>query len=251
MAENHQALGLRVLVVGASSGIGRALTLQLAGRGARVVACARRRERIDAAPGVVALGCDVTDARQCETVVNEANQELGGLDALVYCAGLSQITPLDRSGVEEWHQLFATNMFGAAMIARAALPHLCSAQSAGRALFLTSDSADLAYPGLVAYAASKAALGRFCQGLAFEFPQLKVSEVIVGPTANTEVADHFDPAEFEKWLTRWFEEGFVRYALQQPEQVATRIIEALLTENPPARLDLAGPTEASPTPIEG
>jgi NAD(P)-dependent dehydrogenase (short-subunit alcohol dehydrogenase family) len=251
MAKNQPALGLRALVVGASSGIGRALTHQLADRGARVVACARRRERIDPTPGIVALGCDVTDARQCEMVVNEANCELGGIDAIVYCAGISQITPLDRSGVEEWHQVFATNMFGAAMIARSALPHLCAPESEGRALFLTSDSAYLAYPGLVAYSASKAALGRFCQGLAFEFPQLRVSEVIVGPTANTEVADHFDPAEFERWLTRWFEEGFVRYALQQPEQVAARIIEALLTESPPARLDLAGPTEAGPTPVDG
>jgi NAD(P)-dependent dehydrogenase (short-subunit alcohol dehydrogenase family) len=183
-------------------------------------------------------------------VVADASRELGGLDALVYCAALSQITPLDRSGIDEWHDVFATNIFGAALITRAALPYLCASDSQGRALFLTSDSGDRAYPGLVAYSASKAALGRFCQGLASEFPQLKVSEVIVGPTAGTGIADHFDPGDFQKWATRWFEEGFVRFGMQQPDDVAALIVDAMLTEAPSSRIEAAGPVELSATSLD-
>jgi NAD(P)-dependent dehydrogenase (short-subunit alcohol dehydrogenase family) len=250
MGTNQNAQGLRTLIVGASSGIGSALAGQLAGSGARVAACARRRERIAVAPDLLALECDVRDPLQCEAVVAEAVRQLGGLDALVYCAALSQITPLDRSGIEEWYDVFATNLFGAVVITRAALPHLCAPDSQGRALFLTSDSGDKAYPGLAAYSASKSALGRFCQGLESEFPQLKVSEVIVGPTAGTEIADHFEPAEFEKWATRWFAEGYVRFGMQQPDEVAALILDAMVNEVPPSRVEATGPAELSATSLD-
>jgi NAD(P)-dependent dehydrogenase (short-subunit alcohol dehydrogenase family) len=250
MGTDRRARGLRALIVGASSGIGQALAGQLAESGARVVACARRRERIEAAPDLVALECDVRDPLQCDAVVAEASRHLGGLDALVYCAALSQITPLDHSGIDEWYDVFATNLFGAALVTRAALPHLCASDSQGRALFLTSDASDRAYPGLVAYSASKSALGRFCQGLESEFPQLKVSEVIVGPTAGTEIADHFDPTEFEKWATRWFAEGFVRFGMQQPDDVAALIVDAMVNEAPSSRIEATGPVELSATSLD-
>jgi NAD(P)-dependent dehydrogenase (short-subunit alcohol dehydrogenase family) len=240
----------RVLVVGASSGIGGELVRHLSDRGAHVVACARRVEIIEEAPGVVAHGCDVRDPEQCAAAVRRATEVMGGLDVLVYSAGLSRITPLDSTGFDEWTDVFATNMFGAAMLTRAAIPYLCDASSQGRALFLTSTSADLAFPGLVAYSASKAALSRFCQGLAVEFPALRVSEVVVGPTAGTGVADNFEPSAFEKFATRWFEEGFVGHAMQQPAEVARLIVDAIFGDAPSARLDVAGEAGLGATSIE-
>jgi len=250
MGTDQRAGGLRTLIIGASSGIGHALSSQLSECGAKVVACARRPERIEAATDLIPLECDVRNPQQCESVVEEASRLLGGLDAIVYCAALSQITPLDRSGLDQWYDVFATNVFGAALITKAALPYLCAPESQGRALFLTSDSGDRAYPGLVAYSASKSALGRFCQGLETEFPQLKVSEVIVGPTAGTGIADHFDPSDFEKWATRWFAEGFVRFGMQQPDEVASLIIDALVSDMPPSRIEATGPAELSATSLD-
>jgi NAD(P)-dependent dehydrogenase (short-subunit alcohol dehydrogenase family) len=239
-----------VLVVGASSGIGSEVASQLAAQGAHVVACARRRERIEALPGVSPLECDVLDPNQCAAVVADAVRIIGGLDALVYVAGITRIIPLDRSGYDDWLEIFATNVFGAALIAQAAIPTLTSDDSQGRALFITSDAAALAMPGLVAYAASKAALARFCQGLAAEFPTLTVTEVVVGPTAGTEVTDKLEPEEFIEWAARWYEEGYIRHGMLHSPEVAKMILEALLSDSPPDQLIAAAPEEETAASLE-
>lgn len=99
-------------------------------------------------------------------------------------------------------------------------------------MFLTSDSAVKPYPGLVAYGASKAALDAFCQGLAAEHSSLRVTEVVVGPTIDTEVGQHFDPEEFGYWFERWCDEGFVRYGYQVSEEVASVIVATLASDAP-------------------
>jgi len=178
--------------------------------------------------------CDVGLADVCAQAVETAAVALGGLDAVVYATGTTGLTPLDTTGPEEWNLIFTTNVVGAAMVTRAALPHLRAEGSDGRAVFLSSDSAVKPYPGLVAYGASKAALGAFCLGLASEFGDLRVTEVMVGPTVDTEVGDHFDPDAFAAWFTRWCDEGFVRYGYQLSADVAAVIAETLRTEQPDA-----------------
>jgi NADP-dependent 3-hydroxy acid dehydrogenase YdfG len=102
----------RVLVMGASSGIGQELVRQLSARAADVVACARRVDRIAEMDEVVAYGCDLRDAEQCAAAVARAAEVMGGLDVLIYSAGLSRITPLDSTGYDEWTEVFATNVSG-------------------------------------------------------------------------------------------------------------------------------------------
>jgi NADP-dependent 3-hydroxy acid dehydrogenase YdfG len=225
---------LRVLVVGASSGIGAATATALVGAGARVAGAARRIDRVAELAGVSPVRCDVTVEDECELAVAEAAEALGGIDAVIYATGLTGLTPLDSSSQPEWTRIFLTNVIGAASITRAALPHLRAETSDGRALFLSSDSAVKPYPGLVAYGASKAALSAFCLGLASEFPDLRVTEVMVGPTVDTEVGTHFEGQDLESWLNRWCDEGFVRYAYQMSASVAAVIIEALGHEQPAA-----------------
>jgi NADP-dependent 3-hydroxy acid dehydrogenase YdfG len=232
--------GQRVLVVGASSGIGRGLAVELAARGAVVAAAARRAERLSELPDVVPLPCDVTSPAAADAMVNAAVERLGGLDALVYAAGLSRINPLHEATLDDWAELFGPNIFGAAVVTRAALPHLLADGSQGRALYLTSDSAEKPYPGLVLYCSAKAALSAYALGLASEFPSLKVTEVVVGPTAGTEVANHFDPEAFGVWATRWFEEGYVRYEMLQVADVVPMIVDTLAAGAPPAQVRATG-----------
>jgi NAD(P)-dependent dehydrogenase (short-subunit alcohol dehydrogenase family) len=229
---NRQGEAQRVLVVGASSGIGAATASALAGAGAHVVGAARRENKIAELDGVIPVGCDVSSAEQCQLAVEAAVGHLGGLDTLVYAAGITGLSPLDSTGPEVWTQIFTTNLFGAAMVSRAALPHLRREGSDGRAVFLSSDSAVKPYPGLVAYAASKAALSAFCQGLANEFDELRVTELMVGPTVDTEVAEQFDPDELAGWYIRWCDEGFVRYGYQLSADVAAVVLDTLRAERP-------------------
>jgi NAD(P)-dependent dehydrogenase (short-subunit alcohol dehydrogenase family) len=237
--------GQRVLVVGASSGIGRGLAVELAARGAVVAAAARRAERLRELPDVVPLPCDVTSPAAAEAMLDAAVERLGGLDALVYAVGLTQINPLDEAGVDDWVELFGPNLFGAATVTRAALGHLLADDSQGRALYLTSDSAEKPYPGMVLYSSAKAALSAYALGLASEFPSLKVTEVVVGPTAGTEVASHFEPEAFGMWATRWFDEGYVRYEMLQVADVVPMIVDALVADAPPAQLRATGAPASS------
>ena len=229
---NRHGDPLRVLVLGASSGIGAATANALVHAGARVTGAARRRSRVEDLDGVIAVSCDVRDSSSCDDAVSAAAKALGGLDAFVYATGTTGLTPLDADHRERWLEIFSTNIFGAAQVTRAALPHLQSDASDGHAVFLTSDSAVKPYPGLVAYGASKAALSAFCQGLAAEHSSLRVTEVVVGPTIDTEVGQHFDPEEFGYWFERWCDEGFVRYGYQVSEEVASVIVATLASDAP-------------------
>jgi NAD(P)-dependent dehydrogenase (short-subunit alcohol dehydrogenase family) len=212
----------------------------LAEQGASVVAAARRLDRLAELPGVHPLACDVTTDGQVEALVEQAVELMGGLDAVVYAAGLSRLHRLDHADIADWQELFAINLFGAALLTRAALPYLLAGDSQGRAIYLSSDSADRPYPGLVIYGTSKAALSSFTQGLASEFSSLRVTEILVGPTAGTEVANHFDPELFGEWLPRWFEQGFVRYDMLQVEDVAAVIADTLNAAAPPSRVMAVG-----------
>jgi NAD(P)-dependent dehydrogenase (short-subunit alcohol dehydrogenase family) len=242
--------GQRILVVGASSGIGREVVAQVTARGAQVVAAARRIDRLREISSALAVCCDVRDENACTELVQQAVQLTGGLDAIIYAAGIGKFTPLDRAGRDDWLEILETNLIGAALVTRAALPHLCAEESQGRALFLTSDATERGYPGLIAYAASKSGLSRFCQGLRAEFPQLRVSEVLVGPTGDTDVADHMDPDLIGYWVDRWYNEGWVRYEMQTPADVAGEVIEALIQPAPAPLIRAHGLPTPTGRPLE-
>ncbi len=152
--------GARVLVVGATGGLGSALSRELAGRGARLVLSGRSTERL-AHLDVPAVGTVVADVREpgaAERQVAETSQILGGLDGLVYAAGVvafGAVGALDDDDVEE---LLLLNYLAPARLTAAALPMI------GRGGFVANLSAVVAeqpFLGMAAYSASKAALTAF------------------------------------------------------------------------------------------
>src|SRR5438094_10301617 len=91
--------GARVLVVGASSGIGREVARQLGTNGARVVLAARRADKLaeaiaEVGPGATSVVCDVRDPEQCDAVVTAAVEQLGGLDVVVYATAVDPVVGL-------------------------------------------------------------------------------------------------------------------------------------------------------------
>jgi NAD(P)-dependent dehydrogenase (short-subunit alcohol dehydrogenase family) len=120
---------LRTVVVGASSGLGRCIGIGLTQRGSRTALLARRTERLqdaaeEAGPGTIALACDVTSTKSCQSAIAEAASQLGGIDALVYTPAIGPLKALVDTDVETWRKVFDTNVIGAALVTTAAIPHL-------------------------------------------------------------------------------------------------------------------------------
>jgi NAD(P)-dependent dehydrogenase (short-subunit alcohol dehydrogenase family) len=180
---------MNVVVVGASSGLGRCIAVGLGQRGARVALMARRKDRLtdaaaEAGAEALAVQCDVTDEASCRAAVDEAARELGGIDALVYATGIGPLVRLVDTDATTWRHTFDTNVIGASLITAAALPHLLA--SGGTAAYLSSISASHTppWPGLGAYAVSKAALDKLVEAWRAEYPHLAFTRIIVGDCAG-------------------------------------------------------------------
>jgi NAD(P)-dependent dehydrogenase (short-subunit alcohol dehydrogenase family) len=221
--------GRRLLVVGATSGVGRALAVTAAAAGARVVAVGRRADRLDGLVAehhgdLVGLRADVRVEDDCRRIVEEAVDGLGGLDALLYASGVSPLGRLVDTGANDWRAVFETNVVGAALVTRHAVGHLEA--SNGRALFLSSVSVEDPRPFLVPYGTSKAALDALIRGWRNEHPHLCFTRVVVGPTI-TEFGSDWDPATVAALTEARAERGLVKATVMTAEEVAARVLDAL------------------------
>lgn len=180
---------MRVVVVGASSGLGRCIGIGLSQRGEDVALLARRKERLERAAAeagerAVAIECDVTDEKLASKAIHEAAAALGGIDALVYTPAVGPLARLEETDAATWHRVFDTNVIGASLITTAALPYLT--EGAGRAIYLSSVIAFLTppWPGLGAYAVSKAALDKLVEAWRMEHPEVGFTRLTVGDCAG-------------------------------------------------------------------
>lgn len=212
--------GMRTVVVGASSGLGRCIGIGLAARGARVALMARRRERLEGAAheagsGTLAIECDVTDIESCRSAVASAASKLGGIDALVYAPAIGHLSRLVDLDGDAWQRTFATNVTGAALVTAAAIPHLDA--SGGRAVYLSSVSASLTppWPGLGAYVVSKAALDKLVEAWRVEHPTIGFTRLIVGDCAGGEgdsrtgFMEGWDPTLAGEMIPQWIQRGLI------------------------------------------
>jgi NAD(P)-dependent dehydrogenase (short-subunit alcohol dehydrogenase family) len=211
---------MRVVVVGASSGLGRCIGIGLAQRGAHVALLARREERLataakEAGAGTLAVRCDVTDESSCRQAIEDAAAGLGGIDAVVYTPALGPLARLEDLSAETWQRTFATNVTGAAVVTAAALPHLKA--SSGVAAYLSSVSATQTapWPGLGAYVVSKAALERLIEAWRIEHPQIGFTRVIVGDCPGgegdgaTEFNSAWDPDLAMEIMSVWVTRNYI------------------------------------------
>jgi len=153
--------GKSAVVTGASSGIGAATALALAGEGARVVGGARRVARIQAP--LTPLELDVTDPDSCERFVKAATEELAGVDILINAAGLALGRDLfDESTEEDERTVLETNVNGLIRMTRLFLPHI---RDGGHIVNIGSIAGRQAYEKAAAYVASKFAVRGFTYAL--------------------------------------------------------------------------------------
>jgi NAD(P)-dependent dehydrogenase (short-subunit alcohol dehydrogenase family) len=188
---NGEETMAKSVVVGASSGLGRCVGIGLAQRGDQVALLARRRDRIEAAateagPGAIGIECDVTDEKSCRAAIAEAADSLGGIDNLVYTPGIGPLRRMIDTDAATWRHVLDTNVTGAALVTAAAVPHLTS--SNGKAVYFSSVGGNLTppWPGLGAYAVSKAALERLVEAWRGEHPAIGFTCLVVGDCAGGE-----------------------------------------------------------------
>jgi short-subunit dehydrogenase len=163
------------VVTGASSGIGRRLALDLAGRGATVVGLARRGELLaeveeqlrSRTPASATVVCDVGDQEAYERTLAEVEAGHGRIDILVNNAGIEQLTPVTDGMTDAYRQIFDVNVFGVMTGTLAVLPGMLDRRS-GIVVNVSSDSARAPEPGHGAYSASKAAVAAFTEAVAHE-----------------------------------------------------------------------------------
>lgn len=164
-----------VVVVGASSGIGRGTAQAMAERGARVVVSARDGEALDAlvetleqrGARALAVPADVTEPEAMERVAREAVTRFGRIDTWVQAAAVSLYAPLEATEPEEFRTVLETNLLGSMHAVRAALPHL---ERAGGGAWIQVSSVEglRALPYQAAYASAKHGVNAMLDALRVE-----------------------------------------------------------------------------------
>jgi NAD(P)-dependent dehydrogenase (short-subunit alcohol dehydrogenase family) len=220
--------GKRVLVVGASSGIGRAVALRAVRQGASVVMSARRVDRlaelVDEAGGGVAVGGDVRDPDACVRIVEQAAATLGTIDLLLYTVGAAPLRYFADTTPEDWRQVLETNVIGPHQIIRAALGVL---EPGAVVAVLSSESVGRPYPGLGAYAASKAALEESVRAWRTEQPKVRFCCVTQGATFPTDFGNAFDMDFLGELMGHWARLGITTEGIMNTDEVADVLVATL------------------------
>ena len=229
MAIIDRALEGRVaLVTGGSRGIGRAICVALARRGAKVIvnyaskadAAAETAELVTAAGGQAAIaGFDVADAGAVAEAVKQIGKDHGGLDILVNNAGVAINGLLLRFKDEQWARTLGVNLTGAFLCARAAASLLLRAKEHGRIVNITSVVGEAGNPGQANYAAAKAGVAGMSRALAQELGSRNITVNCVAPGfIDTDMTRALPDAQRDALLAR-----IPLGRLGQPEEIAATV----------------------------
>jgi meso-butanediol dehydrogenase/(S,S)-butanediol dehydrogenase/diacetyl reductase len=216
--------GKVALITGAGSGIGRAITLRLAGEGAAVLAVDIDAGRLDATKGLAAgpvavavRQADVSDPAACAATVTACVDELGRLDVLGNVAGIYVAGHATELSVEDYRRVMGVNLDGCFFLAQAALPHLV--ESAGSIVNIASNAGLQGVPYSVAYCMSKGGVVQLTRALAVEYLKtgLRVNAIApAGTNTNIAASANFPPDMDLDLATRM---GGLR-GLAEPDEVA-------------------------------
>jgi NAD(P)-dependent dehydrogenase (short-subunit alcohol dehydrogenase family) len=204
--------GRVAVVIGGTSGIGRALACGLAEAGADVVPSSRREEQVETtAAEIQALGrktvrctSDVADRDSLKTLLDQTVAELGKVDILVNSAGITKRTPTLDVSDEEWDSIIETNLTGTLRGCQIFGRHMIE-NGYGRIINIASLSTFVSLYEVAAYAASKAAVASLTKSLAIEWAKKGVNVNAIAPgvfrtALNTKLLD--ETPRGQEFLTR-------------------------------------------------
>jgi NAD(P)-dependent dehydrogenase (short-subunit alcohol dehydrogenase family) len=228
--------GRVALVTGGGRGIGAATARKLAAAGAAVAVAARTRAEVEGVAEKIAAGggralpvtLDVTDESSIAAGFAGVRESLGPVTVLVNNAGTGGTPlPVAATDPEEWRRVFAVNVTGAMLCARAALPDMVAANR-GRIVNVSSAAARHPVAGMAAYSASKAALDQLTRVLALEGEAHGIVTAGVYPgvvdTRMQEESRNLDPGLVGRQLHRMFNTYHDLGMLRSPEEPAELIL---------------------------
>jgi 3-oxoacyl-[acyl-carrier protein] reductase len=197
---------MKVIITGASQGIGRGIATVLAREGFAVGLLARNKAKLQELAcalreeGAVAhcAVCDVRNPQEVARAVGELTAQLGGLDALINNAGLVLRKSVTDIADEEWQALLNTNVSGVFYCIRAVLPHF-QAQQAGHIINVSSISGKMPLAGGSAYAATKFAVAGFSQSIFQELREFGIKVTTVYPGSVDSQSHRHDAAADHSW----------------------------------------------------
>lgn len=177
-----------VFITGASSGIGRALAIELGRRGASIGLLARRAEtlqeiarEVDAAGGrALSLPADVKDAEAVRAAADKLREKFGRVDFLIANAGIGATTDARSLKADEVADVIGTNVMGAVNSVTAVLPEMLE-RGSGRLVVISSLAGYRGLPKSAAYSASKAAVSAFFESLRVDLRRTGVGVTIIHP----------------------------------------------------------------------
>jgi 3-oxoacyl-[acyl-carrier protein] reductase len=217
--------GRVALVTGASRGIGRAIAMQLAARGAHVVAAARADHAAGTVHEITAAGgkaeaasVDVSDASSADAFVADALARHGRIDVLVNNAGIARDQLMLRMKREDWDAVLATNLSAAFSLTQAVLKPMIR-QKSGRIICISSVVGQSGNPGQANYAASKAGLIGFAKAVAQEVGSRNITVNVVAPgLIATDMTRELTGDAHDTWASR-----IPLKRLGSPEDVAAAV----------------------------
>jgi len=235
------------LVTGASSGLGVAIALQMAGLGWKIAIGARRADRLAETAGkaraggaaeVYAGSLDVTDDASIERFFEESEKAVGMADVIVNNAGASRFHWLGETDARWLRTEVETNLIGPMVVTQRALAPLLAAGAPGDVVMVSSDAARRPRPGQLAYGATKAGLETYADtlGMSLEGTGVRVIKLRLGPTVtefglSMDMAPGALKARTDYWASfglrdaRMMSQG--NMGILMPDDVAREIVHAV------------------------
>jgi NAD(P)-dependent dehydrogenase (short-subunit alcohol dehydrogenase family) len=245
----------KILLTGASSGIGLAAARVLLAHGHEVWGTSRNLERVPTMPRLRPVGLDLSDAVSIENAFTVALSEAGRIDVLINNAGAGHFGPAERLPAETIARQFQVLVFGQIQLMQLALRHM-QTQGEGLIINVTSLASRLPVPFMAAYNAAKAALANFTMSIQLELPHSGVRVVDLQPADvrtefnETLIKDMTTDPRYEAAITKTWEvaDRNMKNA-PSPDLVARRILDLVNADNPAPRVTIGDAFQSKIAPL--